>query len=217
MEPTGAAENLQVIRTLMERSALYRRAMAPVMLAAGLFGVAGWGVGNALGFEAGRAFVGFWFGVAALTMMVALLIVRRQALRSDEAFWTPPTKRIVRAMTPPLVAGFLLEIFAFFPGGDALGGPPVGLWLLLYGVALNSAGLFISRGVRWLGWLFIIASVVLIPAILYSPASLTNGRPHLWLQPNAQMGLTFGLLHLIAAAYLFLTERRGQAAQSSAV
>ena len=31
MEPNWAAEHLQVIRTLMERSALYRRALAPIM------------------------------------------------------------------------------------------------------------------------------------------------------------------------------------------
>ena len=212
MEPTGTAENLQVIRTLMERSALYRRAMAPVMLAAGLFGMAGWGVGNALGFTTGGQCIGFWYAVALITIVVALLIVRRQALRSDEAFWTPPTKRIVRAMTPPLVAGFLVELFGFLPGRDFWEGPPVGLWLLLYGVALHSAGMFISSGVRGLGWLFIAAFLALLPAKIYAPLILEND----WFLPNAQMGLTFGLFHLIAAAYLFLTERRGRANQSAA-
>ena len=154
-----------------------------------------------------------WYGIAALTIAVALLIIRRQALRSDEAFWTPPTKRIVRAMTPPLVVGMLVELFDFRLRQDFWDGPPVALWMLLYGLALHSAGMFISRGVRGLGWLFIIAFLAHIPAHNYAPLFLEDG----WLQPNAQMGLTFGLLHLIAAAYLFLTERRGQAAQSSAV
>src|SRR6266540_1083328 len=35
MESNWAAENLRVIRTLMERSAVYRRALAPLMLLAG--------------------------------------------------------------------------------------------------------------------------------------------------------------------------------------
>ncbi len=39
MEPKWAEENLQTIRTLMERSAVYRRALAPIMLFAGLLGV----------------------------------------------------------------------------------------------------------------------------------------------------------------------------------
>src|SRR5438132_840899 len=46
MESDWAAENLRVIRTLMERSAIYRRALAPMMLLAGSAGTvaatAGW-------------------------------------------------------------------------------------------------------------------------------------------------------------------------------
>ena len=38
METKWAEENLQTIRTLMERSALYRRALAPIMLFAGVLG-----------------------------------------------------------------------------------------------------------------------------------------------------------------------------------
>jgi hypothetical protein len=39
METNNAAENLQVIRTLMERSALYRRALAPIMTWCGAWGI----------------------------------------------------------------------------------------------------------------------------------------------------------------------------------
>src|SRR6266446_9747026 len=41
MESNWAAEHLQVIRTLMERSAVYRRALAPIMIFNGIVGVAG--------------------------------------------------------------------------------------------------------------------------------------------------------------------------------
>jgi len=39
MESNQAAEHLQVIRTLMERAALYRRTLAPIMLCAGTLGL----------------------------------------------------------------------------------------------------------------------------------------------------------------------------------
>ncbi len=39
METNWAAEQLQTIRTLMERSAVYRRALAPIMLFVGFVGV----------------------------------------------------------------------------------------------------------------------------------------------------------------------------------
>ncbi len=38
MDTNQAAEHLQTIRTLMERSAVYRRALAPVMLLVGALG-----------------------------------------------------------------------------------------------------------------------------------------------------------------------------------
>ncbi len=40
MQTDWAAENLRVIRTLMERGAVYRRALAPLVGAVGLAGVA---------------------------------------------------------------------------------------------------------------------------------------------------------------------------------
>ena len=40
MDNHWAAEHLQTIRTLMERSALYRRALAPIMTFAGAVGTA---------------------------------------------------------------------------------------------------------------------------------------------------------------------------------
>ena len=45
MESNWAAEHLQTIRTLMERSAIYRRALAPIMLFAGLTGLGNDGAG----------------------------------------------------------------------------------------------------------------------------------------------------------------------------
>src|SRR5688572_22132653 len=39
MQSNWAEENLLIIRTLMERSAVYRRALAPIMVAIGVLGV----------------------------------------------------------------------------------------------------------------------------------------------------------------------------------
>ena len=212
MQSNWAEENLQVIRTLMERAGLYRRALAPVMLSVGMLGVGGWWVGNQMRSDTLSGFVGLWFGVAAVAVAAAALIIRRQALRSEEPFWTPPTKRVVFALLPPLVAGALLVVSSCVAGLDTSSSSGlVVAWPMLYGCALHSAGQFISRGVRLLGWAFILSSVLIGHLHLFGAAGMdSNGRLALWFQPNAMMGLTFGGLHLLAAAYLYITEKRSQ-------
>lgn len=220
MDPNSAAENLQVIRTLMERSALYRRALAPVMLAAGVLGVAGGFVGDRFDLRY-TGFVVFWFTIAVLVIGISLLIVRRQALSSQEPFWTPPTRQVIRAMTPPLTAGFLI-VFSPSVGGFHTVDPAsvVLIWTMLYGCALHSAGLFVSRGVRLLGWIFILTSLAICYMKLDLNARMAMDIPlgqaavgvqSILLRAHALMGLTFGGLHLIAAVYLYVTEKRKNA------
>lgn len=210
MQPNWAEENLQVIRTLMERAGLYRRALAPVMLSVGLLGVGGWWIGNQILNESFSAFVALWFGVAAVAVAVAALIIRRQALHSAEPFWTAPTKRVVFALLPPLAAGALLVVSSCVAGLETSSSSGlVVAWPMLYGCALHSAGQFISRGVRLLGWAFILSSVLIGHLHLFGTDGMdSNGRLALWFQPNAMMGMTFGGLHLLAAAYLYITEKR---------
>src|SRR5438132_963526 len=57
MDTNWAAEHLQVIRTLMERSAVYRRALAPVMILNGVLGTAGWIILYGCGFHAAGFFM----------------------------------------------------------------------------------------------------------------------------------------------------------------
>src|SRR5215831_13830234 len=102
MESNWAAEHLQVIRTLMERSAIYRRALAPIMIFNGVIGIGSAVVGWALKIGSPRGFIGFWAGVGLLAVAGSFLLVRRQALRAAESFWSPPTRRVTQAMLPPL-------------------------------------------------------------------------------------------------------------------
>ena len=97
MESNWAAEHLQVIRTLMERSALYRRALAPIMLLTGAVGLAAAGVGIWTRIDSPRGFIGYWLAVSLVPLIGAFLLVRRQALRDSEPFWSPPTRRVARS------------------------------------------------------------------------------------------------------------------------
>src|SRR5437588_4347597 len=112
MESNWAAEHLQVIRTLMERSAVYRRALAPIMIFVGLLGVAGGTAGWALGIRSKPGFIGYWSGVGLLALVGSFLLVRRQALKEAEPFWSPPTRRIAQALLPPLFTGSIAGLLA---------------------------------------------------------------------------------------------------------
>src|SRR5438309_10431880 len=86
METNWAVEHLQVIRTLMERSAVYRRALAPVMVLTGAVGTVAALAGCLARIESPRAFFVYWLLVGLAALVGALLLVRRQALREGEPF-----------------------------------------------------------------------------------------------------------------------------------
>jgi hypothetical protein len=219
MENNWAAEQLHTIRTLMERSALYRRALAPIMIFAGLLGIAASGAGLLLKIRNEAAFIGYWMGVAAVGAAGALLLVRRQALKSGEPFWSPPARHAAQSMLPPLTAGLLLGILAFavcsqsqVAGPVAGGRPDAGalfwlpaVWAVFYGCGLHGAGFFTLRGLRLLGWLFVAAgNAILFGALL---AHLERLPEFTWQTSHYLMGGLFGLTHLAYGAGLRLTEK----------
>jgi hypothetical protein len=203
MEANWAAEHLQTIRTLMERSAIYRRALAPVMLLVGMLGCAAGGMGCAVNFDEGRSFVFYWVAVAAAALVAAFLLIRRQALKDAEPFWTPPTRRIAEAMIPLFFLGAVVSALALIPpkegGSIVLCLPPI--WMALYGCALHAAGFFAPRGIKWLGWVFLGGGTLLFLVVIFCGLRI----PHIG---NLMMGWGFGGLHLAYGIYLYFTEKR---------
>jgi hypothetical protein len=206
MNPNWAEENLQTIRTLMERAALYRRALAPIMLFAGVIGtitaLAGWW----LRLNYGWTFCGLWLGAAVVAMSGSFFIARRQAFKDRENFWSPPTRRVAQALSPPLAAGLFLSVMLAGISDNADLSIIISLfWILFYGCAVHAAGFFMPRGMKWFGWLFIVSSCGLLGAIIL-------GQPALKLNPHLLMGFFFGGLHLAYGVYLYLTEKKTPAA-----
>jgi hypothetical protein len=205
MNPKWAEENLQTIRTLMERSAIYRRALAPIMILCGVIGifcgVAGWG----LGINSTRGFVFLWIFAAALSLASSLLLARRQAIKDSEPLWSAPTKRIAQALFPPFFIGLLISVvwvsqerFELHTDNFAL----IIIWLLFFGFAVHSAGFFMPRGVKRFAWMFIIVGCVLLLAPELQLEALQNRSPHLL------MAAIFGGLHLAYGIYLYFTEKK---------
>jgi hypothetical protein len=201
MNSNWAEENLRTIRTLMERSAVYRRALAPIMLTAGALGVTAAIIGVVGHVNSARLFGELWLITALVALAAALLIARRQALKDNEAFWSPPTRRVALALVPPLLAGmFIGTIPVSTNGGNEEALVAAIIWILFYGCALHAAGFFMPRGIRFFGWLFLFGGCGLLLAFV-------KGWLQLRIPAHGLMGLFFGVLHLAYGAYLYLTEK----------
>lgn len=205
MESNWAAENLQTIRTLMERSAIYRRALAPISTYVGVVGILGAMVGWGLQVESTRAFALYWMGISLVALAGAFVLVRRQSVKDGEPFWSPPTRRVIQAMLPALTLGMFLGVFiALEPwaanNDDFRQIELVLFWVPLYGLALHSAGFFMPSGVRLFGWAFIGMAAGLIICSRFA-----------WIWPKSwslhfMMGILFGASHLAYGIYLYFTE-----------
>jgi hypothetical protein len=218
MKTDQAAEQLQTIRTLMERSALYRRALAPLMTFAGGLGIIAATLGYLFRVEEMSGFIAYWFAVALTGLAGSLLLVRRQAIKTSEPFWSPPTKRVAQAMLPTLTVGFLCGVFAVFllstdtsladmPTGEFDDARDLGwlaaVWAILYGCGLHAAGFFTSRGLRHFGWLFIAAGNAVFCWMLWNQHDRTPS--HVWWHSHVLMGALFGGLQLAYGLYLYAT------------
>jgi hypothetical protein len=215
MEPNWAADHLQVIRTLMERSAVYRRALAPIMIYVGVVGLAAACAGYVLKLCQVYAFILYWYGVGAVALTGAFLMVRRQAWQQAEPLWSPPTRRVALAMLPALTTGFLLGALVALLDAlpETLLAPTGGrraselalmvlplIWVILYGCAIHAAGFFMPRGIRLLGWLIILLGCAAFVVPRYGKGTIASG--------HVLMGFFFGSIQLAYGVYLYFTEQR---------
>ncbi|HWD19398.1 MAG TPA: hypothetical protein VHB20_08960 [Verrucomicrobiae bacterium] len=204
MRTDWATENLQIIRSLMERSAVYRRALAPVMAAIGLTGISAAILGAFFHFTTSQGFAAYWLVASAICLAEAFILTRRQALRDAEPFWSPPTRRITRALAPSFFAGVVVSLPFLAPHvrPPLNAWPLVPAWMVLYGTGLHAAGFFMPRGVKLFAWAFVLAGSAL------GVAGLSLGGRLSLAEANWAMGALFGGTHWAYGIYLYFTEKR---------
>lgn len=205
METNWASDHLQTIRTLMERSALYRRALAPIMIVTGSIGLVAAVGSRLIRIESDRTFGLFWLCVSLVALIAALLLVRRQALNEAEPFWSPPMRRVVQALLPAFFVGFVAAAACAFISGASTAWLVAVTWIVAYGCALHAAGFFMERGIKLFGWVFILSGSALLLAGVVWPQIGTIDIAHYL------MGTFFGVLHLAYGIYLYFTEKRTSA------
>lgn len=190
----------------MERSAVYRRALAPIATYVGVVGIVAAAVGYYCKIESTWAFALFWMVTSLVAIGGSFVGVRQQALKEGESFWSPPMRRVAHAMFPALFVGMAVGTVTIMTNAGAhemdheLCQGLVMVWSLAFGCALHSASFFMPRGVRWFSWFFIAAGVILLISIQF--LNVPEVSPHL------AMGILFGASHLAYGIYLYFTEPR---------
>jgi hypothetical protein len=191
MDPSQAARNLEVIRTLMERTCQYQLLTARAGLAAGFLAGAGALLFVLLDPADPAAFAAVWglvFAGSFLATAVGTLVRGRER---GERVWSRPARAVVGALMPSLAAAGVLTVF-FFTRGWHLWLP--GVWMLCYGQGALATAVYAPPPIRWLG-------LLMLPA----------GALTLALGPTAavpMMGVVFGLGHVGLGIGLLIGERR---------
>jgi hypothetical protein len=193
MDPLQASRNLELIRTLMERTTQYQLLTARAGLAAGSLAAAGAIAFLFLDKENPWHFGGVWAVVFAGSLVATLIGTILRGRERGERIWSRPARAVLLALTPSLFAALLLTVFFFARGGEEYLWLP-GLWMLCYGQGALATAAYAPRPIRSLG-----------------VTALLAGGLTLWLGPAwsiVMMGLVFGLGHIGLGTVLLVIERR---------
>lgn len=191
MDAQQAARNLEVIRTLMERTCQYQFLTARAGLAAGSLGGAGALLFLLLDARNPWHFGGVWLLVFGGAVLVICASTAHRDLQRGEPIWSRQARAVILALAPSLFAATVLTVF-FFARGDHLWLP--GVWMLCYGQGALATSTFAPTSIRCLGIAFLLLGVT----------TLSLGPTWAVLM----MGLAFGIGHIVLGTALLLAERR---------
>ena len=119
-----------------------------------------------------------WLLEAAFACSVTLLLSAGKARAQGKSLWSGSGRKLLFAFLPTMAVGAVVTL-AFYLQGNALLLP--GLWLILYGAGVMTAGAHSIRPVPLMGFLFIMlgSAQLLVPATANLTLALGFGGLHL--------------------------------------
>lgn len=172
-----AMDNLRFIRDTMERSAVFTAVPGWGTVAVGVTALAATAAASAR--EGRIEWLLIWLTAAAAAIGMTLWQTTRK-LRVAPSGSYRPFRNFALGLAPPLAAGAVMTLVLWRAGAYAM---IPGVWLLLYGAGIVSAGTFAIRVVPVMGVCF----MALGAATLLAPPD--------W--HDAAMALGFGGLHIV--------------------
>lgn len=211
MQPEKAAEELSIIRKLMERPVKYSTQSGLAGIWAGLMALCGLGI-DLMNWRRAETFhqavfwnIGVWVGVFLLAVGGVLVLTRIRERRQNMPAWSGIKARILKAIAPPFIAGvgvsaaivarwyFIwanahtdMEVHAAIAQGYLI----PAIWMLFYGLACWQVGEFSVIEIRVLGATFIVCG--LLTALFFQN------------YPYEALGISFGGFHLLYGLVVWL-------------
>ncbi|MFD0893226.1 hypothetical protein KBB96_17535 [Luteolibacter ambystomatis] len=204
-----AAEQLRVIRSMMERATVFRALSGETALVGGAAALgAAWVSEN----KTGWVWAGVWLAGLAAVLLFNVWQIFRVAAAKNGRMWTSGLKLAIRGALPSIMAGGFLGLLSVRGGFPAATSQAACFWILHYGIALLAIREFAPKSMVWLGWAFVIFGVFALAAMTgllgtqVAPvmAYLKNG--------SRLMAIAFGGFHLVYGAAIVTTGRREEAA-----
>lgn len=173
-----AMDNLQFIRRAMERAGSFTAVSGWGQVVIGVTGaLAAWLASRQ---ASGINWLATWVVAAIVSMGVGVVTTGMKARAMGEPIRSGPGRKFVLSLAPPLVAGAVLTAVLFHAGAHEV---LPGMWLLLYGAGIITAGTNSVRVVPVMGASLMAVGV----AALLAPAG--------W--GDAFMAAGFGGLHVV--------------------
>lgn len=174
----AAMDNLRFIRDTMERAASFTALSGWGQVVIGIAGfLAAWLASRQ---DSAENWLATWAAAAVVAGMVGIVTTAMKARAMGMPLRKGPGRKFVLSLFPPLAAGAVLTLVLFQAGMVQM---LPGMWLLLFGVGIVSAGSFSVRVVPVMGICFMALGV----AALFAPES--------W--GDALMAAGFGGLHVV--------------------
>ncbi|GAC1653166.1 MAG: hypothetical protein NVS4B3_15980 [Gemmatimonadaceae bacterium] len=178
-----AMDNLRFIRETMERAGSFTAISGWGEVIIGLTALAAAWV--AQGAPAGRQWMLIWLAEAGLSIGIALTAMSIKLRAAREPLVSGPAQKFALSFTPPMVVGAALTVVLYQAGLVTL---LPGVWMLVYGAAVVTAGTFSVRIVPVMGGAFMLLGAT---ALALPPA---------W--GNAVMAAGFGGVHVVFGGYI---------------
>lgn len=178
-----AADNLRFIRATMESATSFTGVSGKGYVLAGITAtVASWVAAQQ---ASAAGWLATWMLEALLAATVLMMLTSEKARVQGKSLWTGSGRRLMFAFLPAMGVGAIITL-GFYLQGHTLLLP--GLWLVLYGAAVMTAGAHSIKLIPVMGALFIALGSLQV----------------LGLTPmNLALGLGFGGIHIIFGALIW--------------